>query len=330
MGATNTYTVKGFKNDPFHRKHVLRAGYYFATQGFDVEYSGEFANTFGNWNLILGAHFASENFTQNFFGFGNDTENFDDDLGLDFNRVKTGVLSGMIGVVKRGIYGGNIAITGKVESIEVEGTEGRFITDFFGSMNPLFQDSKVFGNVDVTYSYGSSDSNAAPTRGMFFTLKTGVTTNLDDTERTFGYVHPALIFYNALTNNRKLVLKTMAQGQFNIGDNFEFYQAARLGANTGLRGVREQRFAGNSALAFGADLRYSLAKFKTGLLPLKLGIFGGYDYGRVWLDGEDSNTWHDSVGGGLWLNAVEMLSGQFGLFNSDEGLRFSFGFGVSF
>ena len=82
-------------------------------------------------------------------------------------------------------------------------------------------------------------------------------------------------------------------------------------------------------MALSADLRLQLAKFKTGLLPLKLGVFGGYDIGRVWLDGEDSNTWHDSVGGGLLLTAVDAISGQFGLFNSDDGLRFSFGFGFS-
>lgn len=329
IGATNTYSIKGFKNDPFHRRHIVRAGYYFATQGFDVEYQGEFANTIGNWNFLLGLHFASENFTQNFFGFGNDTVNMDDDLDLDFNRVKTGVIGGRIGAVRQGIYGGSVTVSGGVESIEVDNTAGRFITDFFEGSPEAFE-SMLFGNVDFTYAYSGADNAASPTRGMLFKLKTGVTTNLEDTERTYGYIHPSLIFYNALTNNRKLVLKTMAQGQFNIGDNFEFYQAARLGANTGLRGFREQRFAGNSALAFGADLRYSLAKFKTGLLPLKLGVFGGYDYGRVWLDGESSNTWHDSVGGGLWLNAVEALSGQFGFFNSDDGLRVSFGFGISF
>lgn len=82
-------------------------------------------------------------------------------------------------------------------------------------------------------------------------------------------------------------------------------------------------------MVFGADLRYSLFKLKTGLLPLGLGIYGGYDYGRVWVDNEDSSTWHDSVGGGLLINAVDAISGQLGVFNSDEGLRISFGFGLS-
>ncbi|MBG6133545.1 hypothetical protein IWQ47_004957 [Aquimarina sp. EL_43] len=64
-------------------------------------------------------------------------------------------------------------------------------------------------------------------------------------------------------------------------------------------------------------------------MPLQLGVFGGYDIGRVWLDGEDSDRWHDSVGGGIWLNAMDTIGGQLGVFSSDDGLRFTFGFGMS-
>lgn len=328
IGLQDTYTVKGFKNDPFHRKHVLKAGYYFATQGFDLEYTGEFANVVGHWNFLINGHFASENYAQNFFGFGNDTENFDDDLDLDFNRVKTGVLKGQIGIAKNGEYGSRIQVTAVAERIDVEDTGDRFISQFLDTNTEVANDN-VFGGLNVTYSYEGYDSKANTTRGMFFKVSTGVVSNIDDTERTFGYIKPSLEFYNALTPNRKLVLRTQAQGQFNIGNAFEFYQAATLGADNGLRGFRRQRFSGESALAFSGDLRYNLFKFKTGLLPLQLGVFGGGDYGRVWVDGENSDTWHNSVGGGLWINAIDALTGTFGLFNSDEGIRFTFGFGIS-
>lgn len=328
VSLTYSSAKKGFKNDPFQVKHTIGGGYYFATQGFDVNYEGEFANVFDAWNVIVGGSLTSENFTQNFFGFGNDTENRDDELGLDYNRVKTATRKVKLGAVKDGHYGSRIEITGGIESIEVQETPERFISEVI--LSPDFFDMrKIFGNFDVSYHYSGFDNAVSPTRGMFFKVESGVKMNLEETDRTFGYVNPSLEFYNALSRNRKLVLNTKVQGQFNIGDAFEFYQGAVLGANTGLRGYREQRFTGERALAFKADLRYHLAKFKTGLLPLKLGIFGGYDYGRVWIDGEDSDTWHDSVGGGFWLNAVDAISGNFGLFNSDDGLRFSFGFGLS-
>ena len=44
-----------------------------------------------------------------------------------------------------------------------------------------------------------------------------------------------------------------------------------------------------------------MGSFQTSLLPIKYGVFGLYDTGRVWYGGEDSNAWHGSWGGGLFL-----------------------------
>jgi hypothetical protein len=63
---------------------------------------------------------------------------------------------------------------------------------------------------------------------------------------------------------------------------------------------------------------------------LQIGVFGGFDVGRVWLKGDFSDKWHNDYGGGFWITAAESLSGTFNLFNSVEGLRFSFGFGLNF
>jgi len=193
-----------------------------------------------------------------------------------------------------------------------------------------FFEPKNFAGVEGAYSYHNTDNGANPTRGVLFDTAVGSTLNLDDTDRIFGYVKPSLTFYNALTRNKKLVLRTQAQGQFNIGDDFEFYQAATLGASNGLRGFRNQRFTGESALVGSADVRYSFNRFKTGLLPVQIGLYAGGDVGRVWLDGEDSDEWHNDIGGGFWVNAVDLISGQFGVFNSDDGIRLNFVFAFNF
>ena len=332
VSISDIYTVNGFKNNPYHSKHRLHAGYYFATEGYDITYSGEFMNAIGNWNILINGVYTSENFAQNFFGFGNNTPNFDDDLGLDFNRVKTSIWSFGLGMSRRNNYGSRFAINANYTGIEVQDTPGRFITSGLGFIigDPDFFERKFYANLDLHYTYESYDNKVNPTRGMKFDLQTGTTTNVEDTDLTFGYINTNLGFYSAISRNRKLVLKTDVLAQVNIGDDFEFYQAATLGGTKGLRGFREERFTGESALAFSGDLRYSFDRFKTGLLPLQIGIFGGYDIGRVWLDGEDSDRWHDSFGGGFWVNAVDAVGGQLGLFNSDDGLRFTFGFGLDF
>ena len=65
-------------------------------------------------------------------------------------------------------------------------------------------------------------------------------------------------------------------------------------------------------------------------MPFQIGVFTGIDTGRVWFDGEDSDKWHSSYGGGFWVNSADAINGTFNLFTGEDGLRFSFGFGFKF
>ncbi len=329
IGVMNKLTISGFKSEPFHHQHIFKAGYFFATQGFGFNYQGTFADVIGHWNLIAEGTFTSENFTQNFFGYGNETENTDDFTGTDYNRVRTGILSGGIGISKDGQNGSTIAIQGKVEQVEVENSKDRFISEFYEE-NDLDFEADRFAKLLVTYKFKGGDGKVVPTRGMNFSMLAGVTTNLSDTDRTFSFLNPSVSFYNALSDDHKWVLKTMAQGKFIFGDTYEFFQAATLGGDTGLRGYRFQRFSGTSSVAFGGDIRYHFEKMKTVVLPLQFGVLAGADTGRVWLKDEDSSKWHSDFGMGFWVNAVDTIAGEFSLFGGNEGLRFSFLLGISF
>ncbi len=330
LGFSNVYTLNSFQRNPFSQQHRLAFGYYFATQGFDVDYEGEFANIFGSWNFLVGGHFQSPNFSENFFGFGNETINpdYEFDLGMDYNRVRLSGYGGSIGFKMDSPYGSVFQIEGIFEAIEVEETNNRYISETIPAPTEL-EEVKNFVTVEGTYQYKSFDNKVNPTRGMDFSLVAGGTQNIEDSEAVFGYVKPSIVFYNALTRNRKLVLKTDVRGQFNIGNNFEFYQGAQLGSDTGLRGYRNQRFTGRSVAVAGADLRYSFNKFRTALTPVQIGILGGYDVGRVWVPNDTSDVLHSSYGGGLWVNTADLLSAQFNLFTGDEGLRFTFGLAFS-
>ncbi|MBA5764885.1 hypothetical protein H2O73_21285, partial [Vibrio sp. 404] len=85
------------------------------------------------------------------------------------------------------------------------------------------------------------------------------------------------------------VLASKVKSHINFGDGFEFYQAAVIGGQDGLRGYRNQRYTGKKSLYQNTDLRYSFSRMKTPVIPIKMGVYGSFDYGRVWLDGEDSN-----------------------------------------
>jgi len=330
LGLQFVKTKKGFQRNPFSNQHRFKGGYFFATNGFAIAYDGEFANIMNDWNLHVGGHFTSENFTNNFFGYGNETENFDDDLDLDYNRVKTSIYRAKAGILKKGNFGSDYGFRAIFEAIEIDDTADRFITEFVPSSVEEFYERRLFGALEAEYKYESFDDKLNPTRGMTFLLTAGGKTEFEDTKNTYGYLNSDLGFFNALSQNRKLVLKTDARLQVRVGDDLIFYQAANIGGQNGLRGFRTERFTGKNSFVGSADLRYGFDSFKTKTLPLQIGVFGGFDVGRVWLKGDYSNKWHNDYGGGFWVSAAETLSGTFNLFNSSEGLRFSFGFGLSF
>ncbi|MDY2587345.1 metallophosphoesterase [Winogradskyella aquimaris] len=330
VGLSLTKTTKGFERNPFSQQHKFRLGYYFATEGFDLRYQGQFANVFSDWNLKMGGVFTSANFTNNFFGIGNETENDDDELGLDYNRVKTSIVGVDVGIVKNSGYGSEYGFKAIFEGVELDNTSNRFISDFTPSTDEEFFERRLFTALEAEYNYHSADDEIATSRGMDFNIILGSKTEIEEFNSIFGYLNAHLGFYNALTVNRKLVLKTDVRTQLRFGDDFLFFQGANIGDGTGLRGYRRERFTGKNAFVTNADIRYSFNTFKTGWFPMQIGVFSGVDVGRVWVKNDTSEKWHNSYGGGFWVAAAESVAGTFNFFTGEDGLRFSFGFGLNF
>jgi hemolysin activation/secretion protein len=126
------------------------------------------------------------------------------------------------------------------------------------------------------------------------------------------------------------MLATLLKGKALFDNDFEFYQAATIGGDTDLRGFRNQRFSGKQSFYQSTDLRWNLGKIDKGVAPLRYGVFGGFDYGRVWVPNEESDKWHQAYGGGIWINGVNLVTGKLSLFNSADGLRVSAGLGFGF
>jgi hypothetical protein len=246
IGFVNTYTNYGFDRNPFSSQHMFAASYYFATDGFDLDYKGEIANILGSWNLGIDVRFTSPNFALNFFGFGNETpnpeadENDGLDVGLDYNRVKLKNLKFSPSLIWRGQLGAKIKIGASFEAIEVEETAGRFINQFIGDDVDINQS---FIGAEVTYSFKNKDNEAFPTLGLETNLQAGYKANIDNSN-SFWYLIPELGFDYYLIPNKQLVLGTKARAHLNFGDGFEFYQGANIGASNGLRGYRNERFTG--------------------------------------------------------------------------------------
>src|SRR5690606_32808167 len=278
-------------------------------------------------NLSFGARYTSPSSQMNFFGFGNETQNSQHTEGYGYNRVEVQQISANIGLLRNSNFGSFFKIQTSFDAYEVQNSPNNFIS---GVEVLNINETTFFGTIEGIYSYRSFDNPINPNIGMLFDLNLGATDNLEDMDEVFGYLKSRIGFYNRLGKNTGLVLKTNVNYKVNMGRNYQFYQAANLGGDNGLRGCREQRFSGKSFLVGNADVRYGLPTFKIGLIPIQTGIFGGADLGRVWYWDEDSDKWHNSFGGGLWINGSGGLNANFSVFNSKEGTRIVFGLGFDF
>lgn len=329
VGVSDIYTKYGFERNPFSSQHQLKGAYYFATNGFEVSYRFEVANVIKNLNFEFLTTLQSPNFTQNFFGYGNETLNENDDDNLDFNRIKVRKFTLNPSLKWRSRSGSSAYLEVNYESTEVNNTAGRFVENNIELPNYIFDEVQFLGT-EFKYQFENIDSKAFPTNGIQTAMILGYKSNLDVKNRSYAYFIPEVSFTQKVDAIGNLVIATKFKSQMNFGNDFEFYQGASIGGTDGLRGFRNQRFLGNKSFYNNTDLRYSFKSQKTRVIPIRLGVFGSFDYGRVWLKGEDSNQWHNSYGGGFFLNGVELMTANLGVFNSSDGVRVAFNLGFGF
>ncbi|MCV6630050.1 MAG: metallophosphoesterase [Flavobacteriaceae bacterium] len=329
LGIKETLNLYGFERNPFTTQHKVNAAFYVATSGWEFNYTGTFAHIMRNWNLRADVLYTTPNYSINFFGWGNKTVNprHNGDKTLDYNRMRISTFRLSPSMLWQGEYGGNFEFGLHFESIQVENTPNRFLADNIPELQ--FFTPREYAGAEATYLFRNVDNEAFPTLGMTAKLQSGYRTRIN-LRKSFGYFVPSLAFNYKLLTNGKLVLATKIKGHLTIGDDYEFYQAANIGGNDGLRSFRNQRFTGKHSFYHSSDLRLNFGRMKTGLLPLRLGVFGGFDYGRVWHPSETSNTWHQSYGGGMFVTLAEMVSTNFSLFTGEEGSRFALTFGFAF
>lgn len=330
LGINLNYTVNNFKQNPYTQKHVLNGYYYFATSGFELDYTAHFPGLLGNWVIDAEAKFTTPNFAINYFGYGNKTTNNDQDLGMDYNRVRIQKLRVAPAVRHVGRYGSELSFQAVFEQMKVEDTNGRFI-DVPGIVNPEIFENQQYGGATIKYSFKNVDFVSKPTLGMGFMISGSWLTNLNDTKQNFPTIESNLSFVHKIDSQGKFVFATMFKTKAILNDNYEFYQGVTLGGDKDLRGYRNERFLGNTSFSQSTDLRYSIGRIRKSIIPLTYGILAGFDYGRIWLNAEDSKKWHNDFGGGIWINGMNVITARVSYFKSpDEIGRVVIGAAYSF
>jgi hypothetical protein len=121
-----------------------------------------------------------------------------------------------------------------------------------------------------------------------------------DIESGYGLAYAEAAFYVPLFRP-SLAVRVAAKRVW--GDDFPLQDAAFLGGRTTLRGFEWNRYAGDAEAHGSAELRVPVARTEL-LIRGDLGVFGLFDVGRVWFEGESPAGWHYGKGGGVWFSTL--------------------------
>jgi hypothetical protein len=327
--ATKSY---GFRQEPYASQQSLRAGWAFGASQPKVAYDGEFHRPNSRVELGVAAHYSGLEVLR-YYGFGNETVASGDD-GFNKVRQREVVFSPTLTVPVAGPIDVTLAPALQFASTE-EG--GRLIDEQrpygygnFGQVGgwarlrldtrkPLARAARSSLKLPLRGSAG-----AYPVSGFFVEAIGAVFPKAWDVERTYGWVEGSASTYLTAGANGRATLALRAGGKHMLGDLYPFHNAATTGGGgffsgqDAVRGLRPNRFIGDSSLYGNADLRLYLSRFFLAL-PGEWGLFGFGDVGRVWLDGETSDTWHTAWGGGLWIGLLSRSNAvAFTVAKSDE------------
>ncbi len=321
FGGSATYFRYGFRKVPYSSKWRFRLGYATSAQTLNGDILGDIRLANSNTYFTILAR-ASGIATLNFYGFGNNTPEV---ASASYYRVRQTQYSLTPGITFDVTRHATLLLMAKGLFSTTRDDEDRYI----GTQDVLGTGDfgQIGAGAELEWS-GKSPSSLTRT-GVNATLGGSVFAPVWSVPSTYGEVHGEVDWsWNLHDKGIKPTLGFRAGGKVVMGD-YPFMSAAFIGGGATVRSLRYNRYAGDASLYGGAELRLRLARISA-LLASDLGVMGLVDVGRVFVDGESSNTWHPAYGGGIWL---AFLNGRSRATISAAGgqgaARFYFNFGLS-
>lgn len=329
-GLTGNIVLQGFNKPDFKQKITFQAG--LTTMGnYGLNVHTELRHIIQKWDLVMGINASGrdKNF-QRFYGFGNESLLDKSLQKLDFYENNTASLETYAGLRRdfwrKSSFTAAIKFDYKEVKPDPKEGESASIYDILPENNGLGKTTLIGPELDLNIDF--RDAKYFPTKGMQFKVKNYTFFNPDENWGAGGRLESELAAF--FTKGIKLPTTLSVKGGISkaYGDT-PFYYQSYLGQQGNHRGFLRNRFGGETAVFLNTDLRFHFGTKVTSFVPIKYGIFGLYDLGRVWSEGEQSSVLHSAIGGGIYLIPYkESINLTFTVAHSDQkDLLFSFRMG---
>jgi len=320
LGLGFRYTGKdGFRKLPYSTVQELMITHSFETNALRLNYDGQWIQSVGKADITLSAIIDAPDNTMNFFGQGNETVL---NKSGDYHKYYR---------TRFDYYQSDPALrwhTGKNSSFSAGPSLQYYHFDLNGNVGRSVMQPGLIKSYDSTsyaadkihlglvakFISNTEDSKILPTKGYYLNIKLQYYDGLNNNSKSYAQLIPEFTYFQKLDTGARLVFSDRVGGGVSVG-NLAFYQSLFLGGQGNLLGYFQNRFSGKQMAYNNLQGRLRLANLGGYILPGQLGLTGFYDIGRVWIDNEHSDTWHQGVGGGLYfapasLTVIQVMAGH--------------------
>ena len=293
VGGGFTYTNFAFGKVPFSNRHTLTGGV--STKGgIEASYSGLYQLWDPRLRLSLDAGTSSIGLAD-FYGFGNDTSDDGDSDLFETDQTFSSITPGLDYVVspEMRFFSG---IGFNYNSLDDD--EDTLLTQ----LAPLGVDDFGWLTLFAGIDYDTRDRSVLNSAGLHFSLKGSHSPSVWDAEGAFTSFEGEVAGFYDVGEKSLLALRV---GGRNVEGNFPFQEAAYIGGADNVRGPDANRYAGDASVFGNIELRRSLGEASAYVARAEYGVYVFADVGRVFVDGEDEDDLHPSVGGGLSISGLD-------------------------
>ncbi|MEO6490633.1 MAG: ShlB/FhaC/HecB family hemolysin secretion/activation protein, partial [Ferruginibacter sp.] len=311
VGLTYNVTRNKWRKEPYGFKQSFDVKYSISQKAFSLTYKSVFTKLIGKWDGVFYANYDFIRWT-NFYGLGNESK-FIDTLA-NFNRMRTRTYIGNVGVQR--LFGSHqrVYLNGFYQGVDIINDTDRYVAKSpYNALTGGYKNNHFVG-ANIGYVFQKLNDSILPTRGVSFGLDANYTHNLQDQSKSFARFGTEVNVYVPFTKNLGIMVRG---GGATLAGTPEFYQYNKIASSHTVRGHRRDRFSGESTVYNQNELRW-ISNVRSYIYNGKIGFFGLYDVGRVWIKNENSNKIHYAYGGGIMLSPYNRLTGLVSYAVSEE------------
>ncbi len=294
-------TRNKWRKEPYGYTRYFDFKYSINQNAFSTSYKSRYTALLGKWDVIFYGNYDFIRWT-NFYGLGNETKLIVRDR--NFNRMRSANYMISTGVER--LFGNFNKVSASVyyQGINIKYDEDRYLAKTTYNYLPGFYRNNGFAGINLNYVYQKLDDSILPRKGISFLTTAGYVNNLRDNHKSFGRLTAEANLFIPFTKKWGAALKV---GGASIAGKPVFYQYNTIGGSETLRGYRRERYYGNHSLYTQTELQW-ISPVRSYIYNGRIGFFGLFDAGRVWLHHENSNKWHNGYGAGIILCPYDIVA----------------------